>query len=415
MDTWTSKVLSSRPIRHSVVPRPPHLNPGAFDPMQTETSRRRWIASEDAQQLWRDYNRTRDTALRDRLIMTYAPLVKYIAYRKVRELPASCQVEDFISCGLEALINAIDRYDPEKGATLEQFAWTRIHGAILDELRRQDWAPRSVRRWAAPRGRGPPPRPPGGPRLRDCPPQLRRRPRPPAHARGAGRLARHDAGRAARPRAEDRHVGPHVAQRDRARRGGLERRARRHSVRRRHLDEPGARRLAGRREGPLPQRLRPPPPPSARDRDPALRQGAHAPRDRRGPRRLRKPRLPDPHRAQALAAHLPLRGRGALPRGRLATRVPTGPSTPSRRAGRPTRAPRPPRRTARAGWSARRRAARAPRPVPGPGGPGPRPPRPRPGSCARSRRGRWPPPQGPPSPRRSATPWPASVPAGPQA
>ena len=76
--------------------------------------------------------------------MTYAPLVKYIAYRKVRELPASCQVEDFISCGLEALITAIDRYDPEKGATLEQFAWTRIHGAILDELRRQDWAPRSA-------------------------------------------------------------------------------------------------------------------------------------------------------------------------------------------------------------------------------------------------------------------------------
>jgi RNA polymerase sigma factor for flagellar operon FliA len=115
--------------------------------MQTETSRRRWIASEDAQQLWHDYNRTQDTSLRDRLIMTYAPLVKYIAYRKVRELPASCQVEDFISCGLEALINAIDRYDPAKGATLEQFAWTRIHGAILDELRRQDWAPRSVRRW----------------------------------------------------------------------------------------------------------------------------------------------------------------------------------------------------------------------------------------------------------------------------
>ena len=115
--------------------------------MQTETPRRRWIASEDAQQLWKEYRRTQDASLRDRLIMTYAPLVKYIAYRKVRELPASCQVEDFISCGLEALITAIDRYDPEKGATLEQFAWTRIHGAILDELRRQDWAPRSVRRW----------------------------------------------------------------------------------------------------------------------------------------------------------------------------------------------------------------------------------------------------------------------------
>jgi RNA polymerase sigma factor for flagellar operon FliA len=115
--------------------------------MQTETPRRRWIASEDAQQLWHEYNRTQDVRLRDRLIMTYAPLVKYIAYRKVRELPASCQVEDFISCGLEALIASIDRYDPAKGATLEQFAWTRIHGAVLDELRRQDWAPRSLRRW----------------------------------------------------------------------------------------------------------------------------------------------------------------------------------------------------------------------------------------------------------------------------
>jgi RNA polymerase sigma factor for flagellar operon FliA len=56
-------------------------------------------------------------------------------------------VDDFISCGLEALIKSIDRYDPEKGATLEQFAWTRIHGAVLDELRRNDWAPRSLRRW----------------------------------------------------------------------------------------------------------------------------------------------------------------------------------------------------------------------------------------------------------------------------
>ena len=79
--------------------------------------------------------------------MTFAPLVKYIVYKKVRELPARCEVEDFISCGLEALIASIDRYDPAKGATLEQFAWTRIHGAVLDELRRQDWAPRSLRRW----------------------------------------------------------------------------------------------------------------------------------------------------------------------------------------------------------------------------------------------------------------------------
>ena len=112
----------------------------------TPQSRRR-ISSDDALALWREYRRTGDQSLRNRLVMTYAPLVKYIVFKKVRELPARCEVEDFISCGLEALIASIDRYDPDKGATLEQFAWTRIHGAVLDELRRQDWAPRSLRRW----------------------------------------------------------------------------------------------------------------------------------------------------------------------------------------------------------------------------------------------------------------------------
>lgn len=115
--------------------------------MKTPTESRRRISSEESLSLWRDYQRTGDIKLRNRLVMTYAPLVKYIVYKKVRELPARCEVEDFISCGLEALIASIDRYDPEKGATLEQFAWTRIHGAVLDELRRQDWAPRSLRRW----------------------------------------------------------------------------------------------------------------------------------------------------------------------------------------------------------------------------------------------------------------------------
>ena len=115
--------------------------------MKTATDSRRRISSEESLALWREYKRTGDMKLRNRLVMTYAPLVKYIVFKKVRELPARCEVEDFISCGLEALIASIDRFDPEKGATLEQFAWTRIHGAVLDELRRQDWAPRSLRRW----------------------------------------------------------------------------------------------------------------------------------------------------------------------------------------------------------------------------------------------------------------------------
>ena len=112
----------------------------------TTTSRHR-VSADEAHALWREYKRTGDVRARNRLVMTFAPLVKYIVFKKVRELPSRCEVEDFISCGLEALIASIDRYDPEKGATLEQFAWTRIHGAVIDELRRLDWAPRSLRRW----------------------------------------------------------------------------------------------------------------------------------------------------------------------------------------------------------------------------------------------------------------------------
>ena len=96
--------------------------------------------------IWLEYRRSGDAALRDRLIFMFMPMVRYIVYRKVREVPSQCEVEDFLSCGLEALIRSIDRFDPDKGATLEQFAWTRVHGAVLDELRRHDWAPRSLRR-----------------------------------------------------------------------------------------------------------------------------------------------------------------------------------------------------------------------------------------------------------------------------
>src|SRR5215204_4002738 len=113
----------------------------------TRTPESRRVSQAEALSLWRRYRATGDSRVRDRLIMTYAPLVKYIVYRKIREVPSHQEAEDYISHGLEALIMSLDRYDPSKGATLEQFLWTRIHGAVLDELRRQDWAPRSVRRF----------------------------------------------------------------------------------------------------------------------------------------------------------------------------------------------------------------------------------------------------------------------------
>jgi RNA polymerase sigma factor for flagellar operon FliA len=126
---------------------PPRSRTAAAGRRSSDTPARRWMESDDAMALWHDYNRSGDPRLRDRLVLTYAPLVKFIVYRKIGELPASCEVDDLVSAGLEALIKSLDRYDPEKGATLEQFVWTRIHGAVIDELRRGDWAPRSLRRW----------------------------------------------------------------------------------------------------------------------------------------------------------------------------------------------------------------------------------------------------------------------------
>ncbi len=148
-------------------------------------------------------------------------MVKYIVYKKVREIPARCDVEDFISCGLEALIRSIDRFDPDKGATLEQFAWTRIHGSVLDELRRHDWAPRSVRRWerdiaqARERfislyGRRPSSmssRTPSAPRSTDDPPHGRGRRLGRRLAQHAGHRRRRDEDRAHRHAGEQRPRG----------------------------------------------------------------------------------------------------------------------------------------------------------------------------------------------------------------
>jgi RNA polymerase sigma factor FliA len=98
------------------------------------------ISADEVRALWEQYHATGDRRTRNRLVLTFAPMVKYIVHEKIREIPARCAVEDLIACGLEALIKSIDRYDPAKGATLEQFAWTRVHGAVLDDLRRHDRA-----------------------------------------------------------------------------------------------------------------------------------------------------------------------------------------------------------------------------------------------------------------------------------
>ena len=100
---------------------------------------------EDTLDLWRSYRRSRDQALRDRLILTYAPLVKYVAGRLGSGLPAHVDEGDLVSYGLLGLIAAIERYDPDRDVKFETYAIARIKGSILDELRAMDWVPRSVR------------------------------------------------------------------------------------------------------------------------------------------------------------------------------------------------------------------------------------------------------------------------------
>jgi RNA polymerase sigma factor for flagellar operon FliA len=99
----------------------------------------------DTQSLWLEFRRTQDKGLRDRLILTYAPLVKYVAGRLGSGLPAHVDEGDLVSYGLLGLISAIERYDPERDIKFETYAMARIKGAIIDELRALDWVPRSVR------------------------------------------------------------------------------------------------------------------------------------------------------------------------------------------------------------------------------------------------------------------------------
>ena len=103
------------------------------------------MAGEDTQALWLDFRRTNDKGLRDRLILTYAPLVKYVAGRLGSGLPAHVDEGDLVSYGLLGLIGAIERYDPARDIKFETYAISRIKGAIIDELRALDWVPRSVR------------------------------------------------------------------------------------------------------------------------------------------------------------------------------------------------------------------------------------------------------------------------------
>jgi RNA polymerase sigma factor for flagellar operon FliA len=96
-------------------------------------------------ELWERYVADRDAGLRDRLILHYAPLVKYVAGRVGSGLPSHVEQADLVSYGTFGLIDAITRYEPSREVKFESYAMARIRGAIIDELRNTDWIPRSVR------------------------------------------------------------------------------------------------------------------------------------------------------------------------------------------------------------------------------------------------------------------------------
>jgi RNA polymerase sigma factor for flagellar operon FliA len=96
-------------------------------------------------ELWQDFKKTGDAALRERLILHYSPLVKYVAGRVGVGLPPNIEQADLVSYGIFGLIDAIVKFDLERAIKFETYAISRIRGAIIDELRAIDWIPRSVR------------------------------------------------------------------------------------------------------------------------------------------------------------------------------------------------------------------------------------------------------------------------------
>jgi RNA polymerase sigma factor for flagellar operon FliA len=101
--------------------------------------------SDDLEQIWNEFRETRDPALRNRLVLQYAPLVKYVAGRLRTRMPDSVEQDDLVSDGVLGLMDAIERFEPARGLSFQTFAVPRIRGAIIDGMRAMDFVPRSVR------------------------------------------------------------------------------------------------------------------------------------------------------------------------------------------------------------------------------------------------------------------------------
>ncbi|MBO7634429.1 MAG: sigma-70 family RNA polymerase sigma factor, partial [Lachnospiraceae bacterium] len=99
----------------------------------------------DKEKLWSDYSANKTPELREQLIIEYAPLVKLVAGKLSMYLGYNVEFDDLVGYGVFGLIDAIDKFDYGKGVKFETYASLRIRGAILDQIRKMDWIPRTIR------------------------------------------------------------------------------------------------------------------------------------------------------------------------------------------------------------------------------------------------------------------------------
>ena len=268
------------------------------------------------EELWAEYKRTGSRELRDKLIVRYSPLVKYVAGRVSVGLPHTIEQADLMSYGIFGLIDAIEKFDHQRAIKFETYAITRVKGAIIDELRSIDWVPRSVRAKAR--------------AIEKAYAKLEAENlRTPTDAEVARELGLSEEELQAQF-SQISFVG--IVALDEVLAGGE-----------RGESTTLGDTLPDRREGPMQafeveemkqnpgRRHQPPRGPGKNSPDPVLLRGPHAGRDRPGPRGNREPRVPNPHQGGPAVAgpDAPGRKRVGLT---LATKAGSGPARP----GKPT-------------------------------------------------------------------------------
>ena len=141
LDEATSELIAryrENPVSALVAFTAPHTGGGRSGAM-------RMSPSDDLEQIWADFRATKEASLRNRLVLQYAPLVKYVAGRLRTRMPDSVDPDDLVSDGVLGLMDAIERFEPARGLSFQTFAVPRIRGAIIDGMRSMDFVPRSVR------------------------------------------------------------------------------------------------------------------------------------------------------------------------------------------------------------------------------------------------------------------------------